>query len=72
MSTDAQDHTAQRDALTALDVAPKRIYVAPERIYVDHGLTGATRARPGPREAMAAETWATLSPSPRSTDWLAP
>jgi DNA invertase Pin-like site-specific DNA recombinase len=47
VSTDAQDLTAQRDALAALGVAP-------ERIYVDHGLTGATRARPGLREALAA------------------
>jgi DNA invertase Pin-like site-specific DNA recombinase len=43
-STDAQDLTAQRDALTALGVKPNRI-------YVDHGLTGANRARPGLREA---------------------
>lgn len=44
-STDAQDLTAQRDALTALGVAP-------ERIYVDHGLTGTNRpprAPGGPR-----------------------
>ncbi|HEV8648901.1 MAG TPA: recombinase family protein [Actinomycetes bacterium] len=47
VSTDAQDLTAQRDALAALGVAP-------ERIYVDHGLTGTTRARPGLREALAA------------------
>jgi len=47
VSTDDQDLTAQRDALTALGVAP-------ERIYVDHGLTGTNRARPGLREAMAA------------------
>jgi DNA invertase Pin-like site-specific DNA recombinase len=47
VSTDAQDLTAQRDALTALGVAP-------ERIYVDHGLTGTNRARPGLREALAA------------------
>jgi len=46
-STDAQDLTAQRDALTALGVKPNRI-------YVDHGLTGANRARPGLREALAA------------------
>src|ERR1035438_8783213 len=46
-STDAQDLTAQRDALTALGVKP-------DRIYVDHGLTGANRARPGLREALAA------------------
>jgi len=47
VSTDEQDLTAQRDALAALGVAPGRI-------YVDHGLTGANRARPGLREAMAA------------------
>ena len=47
VSTDDQDLTAQRDALTALDVAP-------DRIYVDHGLTGTHRDRPGLREAMAA------------------
>jgi DNA invertase Pin-like site-specific DNA recombinase len=47
VSTDEQDLTAQRDALTAMGVAQ-------ERIYVDHGLTGTNRARPGLREAMAA------------------
>src|SRR4051794_29754703 len=47
VSTDEQDLTAQRDALTALGVAP-------EPIYVDHGLTGTNRARPGLREAMDA------------------
>src|SRR5512132_4091554 len=47
VSTDEQDLTAQRDALTTLGVAP-------DRIYVDHGLTGTNRARPGLREAMAA------------------
>jgi DNA invertase Pin-like site-specific DNA recombinase len=46
-STDAQDLTAQRDALTALGVQPARI-------YIDHGLTGTSRARPGLREALAA------------------
>src|SRR6266496_3391795 len=46
-STDAQDLTAQRDALTALGVQP-------DRIYTDHGLTGTNRARPGLREALAA------------------
>ena len=45
--TDAQDLTAQRDALAALGVEP-------ERIYVDHGLTGTNRDRPGLREALAA------------------
>jgi len=46
-STDKQDLTVQRDALTALGVAA-------ERIYVDHGLTGTDRKRPGLREALAA------------------
>ena len=46
-STDEQDLTAQRDALAQLGVSSKRI-------YVDHGLTGANRARPGLREALAA------------------
>lgn len=46
-STDAQDLTAQREALRALGVAE-------EHIYVDHGLTGTNRARAGLREAMAA------------------
>jgi len=46
-STDSQDLTAQRDALTALGVTP-------DRVYVDHGLTGTNRARPGLREALAA------------------
>jgi DNA invertase Pin-like site-specific DNA recombinase len=47
VSTDAQDLTAQRDALAALGVAPART-------YVDHGLTGRRRDRPGLREALAA------------------
>jgi DNA invertase Pin-like site-specific DNA recombinase len=47
VSTDEQDLTVQRDALTALGVRA-------DRIYVDHGLTGTTRARPGLREALAA------------------
>jgi DNA invertase Pin-like site-specific DNA recombinase len=46
-STDAQDLTAQRQALTALGVEA-------ERVYVEHGMTGTNRARPGLREAMAA------------------
>ncbi len=47
VSTVGQDLTAQRDGLSALGVDA-------ERIYVDHGLTGATRVRPGLREALAA------------------
>lgn len=46
-STDKQDLTAQREALTELGVAP-------DRIYVDHGLTGTNRARPGLNQALAA------------------
>ena len=47
VSTDDQDVTAQRDALTGLGVTG-------ERFYVDHGLTGSNRDRPGLREALAA------------------
>ena len=47
VSTEAQDLTAQRDALAGLGVAP-------ERVYLDHGLTGSNRDRPGLREALAA------------------
>ena len=39
-STDKQDLTAQRDALSGLGVEA-------DRIYVDHGLTGTNRERPG-------------------------
>ncbi|MBB5055453.1 DNA invertase Pin-like site-specific DNA recombinase [Granulicella aggregans] len=46
-STDKQDLSAQREALTELGVAA-------ERIYVDHGLTGTNRARPGLNQALAA------------------
>jgi DNA invertase Pin-like site-specific DNA recombinase len=47
VSTDRQDATVQREALTAAGVAPGLL-------YVDEGLTGSTRARPALREAMAA------------------
>ncbi len=47
VSTDAQDLTAQRDALD-------RLGVPAERIYVDHGLTGTNRDRPGLKTALAA------------------
>jgi DNA invertase Pin-like site-specific DNA recombinase len=47
VSTDAQDLTAQRNALGALGVPV-------ERLYVDHGLTGTNRDRPGLRQALAA------------------
>lgn len=47
VSTDEQDLTAQLEALAALGVGAKRI-------YVDKGLTGTNRARPGLREALAA------------------
>ncbi len=46
-STDQQDLTAQRDALSGLGVEG-------DRIYVGHGLTGTNRERPGLREALAA------------------
>ncbi|MGI8592712.1 MAG: recombinase family protein [Nakamurella sp.] len=47
VSTDAQDLTAQREALSALGVSA-------DRMYVDHGFTGRNRERPGLREALAA------------------
>ena len=47
VSTIEQDLTVQRDALMALKVEERNI-------YVDHGLTGTNRARPGLREALAA------------------
>ena len=46
-STDKQDLSAQREALTDLGVAA-------DRIYVDHGLTGTNRARPGLNQVLAA------------------
>jgi DNA invertase Pin-like site-specific DNA recombinase len=46
-STDKQDLAAQKAALQNLGVAP-------ERIYTDHGMTGTSRARPGPDQALAA------------------
>lgn len=46
-STDEQDLTAQREALTELGVPA-------DRIYVDHGLTGTNRVRPGLNQALAA------------------
>jgi len=60
VSTDDQDLTAQRDALTALGVDP-------DRVYVDHGLTGTNRDRPGLREARPPAALATRSSSPSST-----
>ena len=47
VSTVDQDLTAQQNALAALGVDPKRI-------YLDHGLTGTNRNRPGLRQALAA------------------
>lgn len=46
-STDKQDLSAQIAALTALGVAP-------DRIYTDHGFSGTNRARPGLDQALAA------------------
>ena len=46
-STDRQDLSAQRKALEDLGVSP-------DYIYTDHGLTGTSRARPGPDHALAA------------------
>ncbi|MBE3076993.1 recombinase family protein [Clavibacter michiganensis subsp. michiganensis] len=50
VSTDEQDVTAQRDALTALGITS-------DRIYVDHGLTGTNRNRPALGKALEA-CWA--------------
>ncbi|WP_315899784.1 recombinase family protein [Arthrobacter alpinus] len=47
MSTEEQDLTARRDALTALGVEP-------EGVYFDHGFTGRNKNRAGLREALAA------------------
>ena len=47
VSTVDQDLTAQQEALAALGVDPKRI-------YVDHGLTDTNRDRPELRQALAA------------------
>jgi DNA invertase Pin-like site-specific DNA recombinase len=46
-STDEQDAGIQIEQLTALGVAP-------DRIYIDNGLTGTSRARPGLDQALAA------------------
>jgi len=46
-STAAQDLSAQRQALEAMGVEPRRV-------YVDQGVTGAHRERPGLRQALAA------------------
>lgn len=46
-STDKQDLSAQRQALTDMGVAE-------DRIYTDQGLTGRNRARPGLDQALAA------------------
>ncbi len=59
VSTDEQDLTAQRDGLAALGVTS-------ERVYVDCGLTGTTRARPGPG---CARRW---PPAGRGTPWWSP
>ena len=46
-STDKQDLSAQRRALEDLGVSP-------DHIHTDHGLTGASRTRPGLDQALAA------------------
>ena len=47
VSTDGQDLTAQRQALSTLGVDLAGL-------YADHGITGTNRSRPGLREALAA------------------
>lgn len=66
VSTVDQDLTAQQNALAALGVDPKRI-------YLDHGLTGTNRNRP----ELRLSPWppadrATPSSSPSSIGWPAP
>ena len=63
-STDRQDPTAQRQALLELGVTE-------DRIYTDHGLTGATRTRPGLDQALAAVR-ATRWSCRNSTGWQGP
>jgi DNA invertase Pin-like site-specific DNA recombinase len=46
-STDKQDLSAQKKALTELGASP-------DRVYTDHGLTGTHRSRPGLDQALAA------------------
>jgi DNA invertase Pin-like site-specific DNA recombinase len=65
VSTEQQDLTAQRDALSAMGITP-------DRIYVDHGLTGTDRNRPGLREAMAACRDGTRLWSQSWTAWPGP
>ena len=73
VSTVERDLTVQREGLQALGVDP-------DRIYVDDGLTGANRARPGLREALAAcragdtlvVTNSTGSPGPCRTPGTSP
>jgi hypothetical protein len=64
-STDAQDLTAQRDALTGLGVQP-------DRIYVDHGLPGTSRSRSGCARRWPPAGPGTPSWSPNSTGSPAP
>ena len=47
VSTNEQDLTAQKNALSVLGVRSNLI-------YTDHGFTGTNRARPGLTEALAA------------------
>ena len=62
-STDAQDRTAQRHALSGLGVAA-------DRIYLDKGLTGTNRRRPGLDQALAAVRAGDTLVVPK-LDWLA-
>ena len=64
-STDRQDLAAQRQTLLDLGVAENRI-------YTDHGLTGATRARPGLDQASPPCAQATRWSCRNSTGWPGP
>jgi len=56
-STTSQDLTTQREQLTALGVAA-------DRVYLDEGLTGTSRARPGPAWTRPWPPSATATPLP--------
>ena len=64
-STDRQDLAAQRQALLELGVAE-------DRIYTDHGITGATRARPGLDQALAAVRQGDTLVVPKLDAWPGP
>ena len=64
-STERQDLTAQRQALSERGVAE-------DRICNDHGLTGATRASPGIDQALAAVRQGDTLVMPKLDGWQGP